>query len=67
MNRWKFWAAVVAFLLSLPYVLLMTAGGLYLYEHGWLLYFLLSTGAIMLLGSLLVKRSDVTRRHLNLQ
>jgi predicted GTPase len=55
MPHWKIWAALVALLLALPYALLMTAGGLWLYEQRLWPYFLAITAVAMLVGSLLAR------------
>ena len=54
-QRWKILASLVAFLLALPYALLMIAGGLWLYEHGFLLPFIGTTSVAMLLGWFLAR------------
>ena len=54
-QRWKILASVVAFLLALPYALLMIAGGLWLYEHSLLPHFLAATSVAMLLGWFLAR------------
>jgi predicted GTPase len=44
----KTWWLLLWALLSLPYVVLFTVGSLWLYEHGWLMAWLVGSGVLML-------------------